>query len=59
MTIEEALEEIPDINTFCRHCCDRCTTNDWYCPSTAICLKRQENLILTVFLNVMQGMTAI
>lgn len=32
MTVEEAKQEIPDIDTFCGHACDSCN-NDWYCPS--------------------------
>lgn len=44
MTIEEAREEIPDIDTFCRHCCNRCTTNDWYCPSDCNMLEKARKL---------------
>lgn len=33
MTYEQALEELGDIDSFCRMCCNNCTSNDWYCPS--------------------------
>lgn len=44
MTIEEAQEEIPDIDSFCLQCCDRCTGNDWYCPSECEILTKARKL---------------
>lgn len=44
MTIEEAREEIPDIDSFRTHCCNQCTTNDWYCPSDCEMLEKARKL---------------
>lgn len=44
MTIEQAQEEIPDIDSFCTHCCDRCTGNEWYCPSECEVLQKARKL---------------
>lgn len=44
MTIEEAREEILDINSFCSQCCDCCTGNDWYCPSECEMLTKSRKL---------------
>ena len=30
--VEEAREEIPNIDSFCKHACINCS-NDWFCPS--------------------------
>lgn len=44
MTVEQAREEIPDIDTFCRLCCNRCTANDWYCPTECEVLQKARKL---------------
>ncbi len=44
MTEQQAREEIPDIDTFCRICCDNCTSNDWYCPSDCEDLEKARKL---------------
>ena len=44
MNKQEALDEIPDIDTFCRICCDRCTGNDYYCPSECDTLTKARKL---------------
>lgn len=44
MTVEEAREEIPDINTFCQLCCDCCKGNDWYCPDECETLQKATKL---------------
>lgn len=33
MTIEQAKEEMPNIECFLEMACNYCTANDWYCPS--------------------------
>lgn len=34
MTNEEVIEEYGDTaESLCKHICDICTANDWYCPS--------------------------
>ena len=33
LTIEQALEDIADIDQFCHQICNACSSNDWYCPS--------------------------
>ena len=33
MTIDEAIEHIPNFELYAKICCDNCTANDWYCPS--------------------------
>ena len=32
MTLEEAWEEIPNIDSFCKHACINCK-QDWFCPT--------------------------
>lgn len=44
MTIEEAKREIPDFNTFQKEACNRCTANDWYCPSLCKMLLKAQKL---------------
>jgi hypothetical protein len=44
MTDKEALEELVDIDNFCKHACDMCTANDWYCPSECEMLEKARKL---------------
>lgn len=44
MTYEQALEEMGDIDDFCIKCCNRCTGNDWYCPSPCDMLEKARQL---------------
>lgn len=44
MTEKEAREELIDIDGFCKWCCDRCTGNDWYCPSECEVLEKARRL---------------
>lgn len=44
MTYEQALEEIGDINSFCKICCNYCQANDWYCPSECDFLEKARML---------------
>lgn len=44
MNNKEALEELVDIDYFCKHACDTCTANDWYCPSECEMLKKARKL---------------
>ncbi len=44
MTVEQAREEIPDIDTFCRLCCNCCTVNGWYCPTECGVLQKARKL---------------
>lgn len=44
MTLEQAKEELCDIDTFCKIACDNCTANDYYCPSECEMLKKARTL---------------
>lgn len=44
MTVQQAKEEIPNIDIFCSQCCDNCTANDWYCPSECDFLEKARKL---------------
>lgn len=44
MTLEEAKQELCDIDTFCKTACDNCTANDYYCPSECEMLKKARKL---------------
>jgi hypothetical protein len=44
MTIEEAKEEIPTIESFLHFSCDCCTANDWYCPSYCLDLEKAQKI---------------
>lgn len=39
MTLEEAREEIPNIDRFCKHACINCN-QDWFCPTFCDDLKK-------------------
>ena len=41
MRVEEAREEIPNIEAFCFHACINCN-NDWFCPSHCDTLERAK-----------------
>ena len=40
MTLDEAREEIGDIDSFCKNACYDCTANDWFCPDECDNLKK-------------------
>lgn len=44
MTIEEAREEIPNIDYFINMSCNCCISNDWYCPSLCHFLEKAKRL---------------
>lgn len=44
MTLEEAKEELPNIDYFCISVCDICTANDWYCPSYCGVLEKARRM---------------
>lgn len=44
MTIEEAKEDIPTIESFLVQSCDNCTANDWYCPSYCADLEKAQKM---------------
>ena len=44
MTVEEARNEIPNINDFCKCACSVCTANDWYCPTYCETLEKARRM---------------
>ena len=44
MTEQQAREDIPDIDSFCKWTCDCCQSNDWYCPSECETLEKARKL---------------
>lgn len=50
MNYQEAKNEIPNTETFCRHACDRCN-NDWYCPSDCDLLSKAKRIPFYRILN--------
>lgn len=44
MTIEEAKEKIPTIESFIQESCNHCTANDWYFPSLCDDLEKAKRM---------------
>lgn len=44
MTLEEVKEEYPDFRAFKRDMCDRCISNDWYCPDLCDVLSKATRI---------------
>lgn len=44
MTLDEAREEIPNIEIIKHRICDCCKSNDWYCPKECDVLKKAEKM---------------
>lgn len=44
MTVEEAREEIPTIDSYISHSCGCCTSNDWYCPNLCEELEKAKRI---------------
>ena len=43
MTIEEAKEYIPDVDSLCRQAC-LCCNNEWYCPTYCDVLEKAARM---------------
>ena len=44
MTLEEAKEDITNFDSFVSYCCNRCTSNDWYCTSLCEVLEKAKRI---------------
>jgi len=44
ITLEEAKQDIPNIDTFCDAVCRACTSNDWYCTDYCDVLEKARTL---------------
>lgn len=44
MTIEQAREEMPNIDYFLSSVCVICTANDWYCPTYCHDLEKAQRM---------------
>lgn len=44
MTVDEARNELQDINCFCKYACNMCTGNDWYCPTECDTLQKARRI---------------
>lgn len=44
MTIEQARQEMPNIDYFLSVACGCCTANDWYCPSYCYDLEKAQKM---------------
>lgn len=44
MILQEAMEDIPTIESFIDESCNRCTANDWYCPSLCEDLQKAKRM---------------
>ena len=44
MTLDEAREEIGDIDNFYKNACYDCTANDWFCPDECDNLKKARQI---------------
>lgn len=44
MTIQEAYEDIPTIESFVSLSCNSCTANDWYCPRICDDLEKAKRM---------------
>lgn len=44
MTLDEARDEIRNIDDFCKCACNVCTANDWYCPTECDTLQKARQM---------------